>query len=53
MKLKCVVRDESGAVHLIVKDFNSVEMAYAELESDGYRVWSISSSNNNEFTELI
>ena len=53
MKLKCVVRDESGAVHLIVNDFNSVEMAYAELESDGYRVYSISLSDPNEFIELI
>lgn len=49
MKLKCLVRTDSGATLLIVDEYDSIECAYAELEKQGYRVYSISESDGNEF----
>lgn len=49
MKLKCLVKTDSGATLLIVDEYNSIEHAYAELERQGYRVYSISESDGNEF----
>ena len=47
MKLKCLVKTDSGAVCLIVDEYDSIEYAYAELERQGYRVYSISESDEN------
>ena len=49
MRLKCLVRTDSGATLLIVDEYDSIEYAYAELERQGYRVYSISESDGNEF----
>ena len=50
MKLKCLVKtDSGGATLLIVDEYDSIECAYAELEKQGYRVYSISESDENEF----
>lgn len=49
MKLKCLVKTDSGATLLIVDEYDSIEHAYAELERQGYRVYSISESDGNEF----
>ena len=49
MKLKCLVKTDSGAVLLIVDEYDSIERAYAELEKQGYRVYSISESDGNKF----
>ena len=48
-KYKCLVKSESGSLSLIVRGFDSIEMVYAELESEGYRVFSVSESDGNEF----
>lgn len=53
MKLKCLVKDNAGGVHMIVRDFDSFEAAYAELEHEGYRVYAINPSNDNEFRTVI
>ncbi len=47
MKLKCLVKTDSGAGCLIVDEYDSIESAYAELERQGYRVYSISVSDGN------
>ncbi len=49
MKLKCLVLTNSGATCLIVDEYASKECACAELERQGYRVYSISESDENEF----
>lgn len=49
MKLKCLAQTDSGALCLIVDEYDSIEHAYAELEKQGYRVYSISESDENEF----
>lgn len=49
MKLKCLVKTNSGATLLIVDEYDSIEYAYAELERQGYRVYLISESEENEF----
>lgn len=49
IKLKCLVKTDSGATLLIVDEYDSIECAYAELEEQGYRVYSISESDGNEF----
>lgn len=49
MKLKCLVKTNSGTTLLIVDEYDSIECAYAELEKQGYRVYLISESNENEF----
>lgn len=36
MKLKCLVKTDSGATFLIVDEYDSIECAYAELEKQGY-----------------
>jgi len=53
MKLKCLVGTDSGAIMLITRDFESMEIVYAELEAEGYRVYSISTFDANEFRERI
>lgn len=47
MKLKCLVKTDSGAVCMIMDEYDSIEHAYAELEGQGYRVYSISELATN------
>lgn len=43
MRVKAVVKSESGAVMLIVDEYESLEYAQADLELKGYRVYSLES----------
>lgn len=45
MKFKCVIKTDKGAVKTIVRDFESIEMAYVEFEGMGNRVFSIFTLN--------
>ena len=49
MKIKALVRNKSGSAFLIVKEYESMEMAQAELELEGYRVCSLQLSDENEY----
>ena len=53
MKIKAIARTESGAVMLIIDEYESSEYAQAELESKGYKVLSLSVSDENEYQITI
>ena len=53
MKLKCLVKTDSGAFCLIVDEYDSIEYAYAELERQGYRVYSIGESDENTIVRTV
>ena len=53
IRYKCLVRSESGTLSLVVRDFDSAEMVYAELESEGYTVYSVSVADENDFNVTL